>query len=668
MGWRVPGRSKELPTLHPETPEPGLAADLGQWQELIENVSDLIQSVRPDGSILFVNRAWCQTLGYRREEAAELCLFGLFHPDSRKACRKLFERVLAGEKVCRAEATLIAKDGHTVDVEFSSICRLEDGRPYAVQSILHDITERKRAHEALSESESRFRVMADSAPVMVWMSGLDKGCNYFNKGWLDFTGRTLEQEFGNGWAEGVHPDDFQRCLDLYLGSFDARRPFRMEYRLKRHSGEYCWILDTGVPRYSQDGVFAGYIGSCVDISDRRRAEEERRQHEAQMQHVQKLESLGVLAGGIAHDFNNLLTSMLGYSSLALMQLPIESVACPMLYEIEQAARRAAELTQQMLAYSGKGKFVIQRLGLDTLVHEMAKLLETVVSKKAILRMDLEPSVIEGDATQIRQIVMNLITNASDSLEGRVGVIHIRTGLRHLEKDALRSRFSLELPAAIELPAGIYAYVEVEDDGCGMSEETLAKIFDPFFTTKFTGRGLGLAAVLGIVRGHGGAIQLVSKKGEGTRFQIFFPRALAPAEAPRPPQAEKTKRGQGKVLIVEDEAAVRVLARRVLESAGFEVLEAADGEEGLEVCRQNAGNLVLVLLDLLMPKLDGAETLEQLRRLEPGLPVLVMSGYSEQDVATRCAGLGASGFLQKPFEARQLIGRICELLPIPAGSS
>jgi two-component system cell cycle sensor histidine kinase/response regulator CckA len=517
------------------------------------------------------------------------------------------------------------------------------------------------AWQELRKSERRFRELARHAPVGIFLTDAKGGCLFVNERWCQIAGITAQEAWGQGWEKVIHPDDRARILREWTAATAAGREMVAECRFQSPAGRPTWVQCNANPLHGENGETEGYVGMVLDMNAQRSAEDERRQHEAQLQHVQKLESLGVLAGGIAHDFNNLLTSVLGYSNLALMQLPIGSPACPLLREIEQAARRAAELTQQMLAYSGKGKFVVQKLGLHTLVQEMAKLLETVVSKKALLRIDLEPATIEGDATQIRQIVMNLIANASDALEGQIGVIHLRTGQKRVDSAFLRSPYSNQ-----ELPAGIYAFLEVEDDGCGMDAETLAKIFDPFFTTKFTGRGLGLAAVLGIVRGHNGSIKMTSTPRQGTCFQVFFPSVPAitdPAAAGAPlPQ----QRGQGTVLIVEDEFGVRNLSRRVLEGAGFDVLEAADGLEGLEQLRRHRQKIALVLLDLMMPRLDGAEMLQELRRRDPQLPVLVMSGYSEEDVTARCAGLAVSGFVQKPFEARDLVGRVCGLLPCTEG--
>ena len=303
-----------------------------------------------------------------------------------------------------------------------------------------------------------------------------------------------------------------------------------------------------------------------------------RQSEEQMRNAQKLESLGVLAGGIAHDFNNLLVGVLGNASLALSELPADSPARQFVQDVETSAQRAAELTRQMLAYSGRGKFVVEPVNLSQVVQEMTQLLRRVISKQARLSLHLRDDMppIVADATQLRQVVMNLITNASDALLGESGLVTVRTGTVHADARMLAGTYLNE-----ELPAGKYVYLEVTDSGVGMDAATRARIFEPFFTTKFTGRGLGLAAVLGIVRGHKGAIDVTSEPGCGTTFRVLFPASAALAEKPvtrNIPAAEW--KGSGLALVVDDEEAVRVVARHVLERSGFTVVEAATGEEAL----------------------------------------------------------------------------------------
>ncbi len=396
-----------------------------------------------------------------------------------------------------------------------------------------------------------------------------------------------------------------------------------------------------------------------EMHRRQVAEAARLKLETQMLQTQKLESLGVLAGGIAHDFNNLLTGIIGYADLARHELPVDSAANEFLDEAVNGARRAAELTQQMLAYSGKGKFTIGPVVLSSLVTDIARLLEVSISKKCVLRFDLmadQPPCM-ADATQLRQVVMNLIINASEAIGDRSGVIALSTGVAWCERDYLVDTYLDE-----SLKEGLYAHLEVADTGHGMSAETRARIFDPFFSTKFTGRGLGLAAVLGIVRGHGGAIRVYSEEGRGTTFKLLLP--ATPGDAATPTAAALTPpvwRGSGTVLIMEDEESIRALTRSMLERMGFAVVLASDGREGVDAFRRLAGENPLVLLDLTMPHLDGAAAYRELRRIRPDVRAILMSGYSEQSIASQFAGKGLAGFIQKPFRLAQLQQTIREVL-------
>jgi signal transduction histidine kinase/CheY-like chemotaxis protein len=384
-----------------------------------------------------------------------------------------------------------------------------------------------------------------------------------------------------------------------------------------------------------------------DITEQKREVERRQRLEAQVRQAQKLESLGVLAGGIAHDFNNLLMSVLGNADLALSKMAPESPALGYVRSIETAAQRAADLANQLLAYSGKGRFVVEAIDLSRLVEEMTHLVEVSVSKKAVVHYHLESDMpaIQGDPTQLRQVVINLITNASEAIGDHEGLISISTGsLEFGEQD-----FEGTL-AADGVMEGRYAFLEVLDTGCGMDEETQTKIFDPFFTTKFTGRGLGLASVLGIVRGQGGAIKLDSQPGRGTTVRVFFPTSGdVPAEEAPHDSASENWRGQGTVLLVDDEPTVRTVAQRMLEELGFEVLTAIDGQEAVEMFRRNADQVALVIVDLTMPRMSGEEALREILRIRRDARVIMSSGYGEHDTTKRLADGGLAGFIQKPYK-------------------
>jgi signal transduction histidine kinase/CheY-like chemotaxis protein len=381
---------------------------------------------------------------------------------------------------------------------------------------------------------------------------------------------------------------------------------------------------------------------------------------AGLRQTKQLESLGVLAGGIAHDFNTLLTSVLNNASLTLMELPARSPARAAIETIEAAAVRAAELTGELLAYAGRGSLALRALDLSESVAEITHLLEASISKKAVLRFEFAPNLpaVWGDAAQLRQIAMNFITNASDALGEQCGTITVRTGVVYADRGYLA-----ETSLHQELPEGPYAYLEVSDTGCGMDADTAARIFDPFFTTKVTGRGLGLAAVLGIVRGHRGAIKVESVPGLGTTFRVLLP-AAGPAAAEHGPVAAPVVaewRGAGTILVVDDEEFVRFAAKHTLEKAGFTVLVASDGREALALFAAHRDAIRAVVLDMTMPELSGDQALRELRRLDPAVRVIVSTAYGERYAAERFRDERPSAFLQKPYRAPALIAKVCETI-------
>jgi nitrogen-specific signal transduction histidine kinase/CheY-like chemotaxis protein len=384
---------------------------------------------------------------------------------------------------------------------------------------------------------------------------------------------------------------------------------------------------------------------------------ERLQIEQKLRDSQKIESLGLLAGGLAHDFNNLLTTILGYASLSDGELPRESPVRVYLSEIEQASRRASELCHQLLAYAGRGRVVVGPINLSTLVDESIRLLRLSISTKAVLNLQLEPHLpfINGDASQLRQVVMNLLMNASDALNGREGAIDIRTGIRNFTAQELKLKLFGD-----QLPAGEYLFLEVADTGSGMTPEVKAKLFDPFFTTKSKGRGLGMAAVLGIVKVHHGAIRVESEIGQGSQLQLLFP-AFAGTVLQESRAASRMLRGHGLVLVVDDEEIVRKLAVRMARSLGFETVEARDGQEAVEWVSERGDSLRAILLDMTMPRLNGREAYLAIRQRYPSLPILVMSGFSASEVTTNFINSRYVGFLQKPFSQQDLSNGLQSLL-------
>ncbi|MBW2254208.1 MAG: response regulator [Deltaproteobacteria bacterium] len=424
-----------------------------------------------------------------------------------------------------------------------------------------------------------------------------------------------------------------------------------------HFSEYSQELDQyfEVTAYQPEA----HQFACIfhDVTARVKAEEERRALELRFLQTQKLESLGVLAGGIAHDFNNLLMGVLGNASLALKDMPVDAPARETVQSIEIAARHAAKLVQQLLAYSGQGQTLVERIDLNALVEEMAHLLGISTSKRAAIHFDCPPNLpaIEVDATQVRQVVMNLITNASEAIGDDSGTITVRTGAKECDREYLE-----RTAISRDLPEGVYVFLEVSDDGVGMDEETQARIFDPFFTTKFTGRGLGLAAVQGIIRAHRGVVLVYSEPGRGTTFKILLPAAEGLRRTPRPEETTLPA-ARGWVLLVDDEESVRQVATTMLEVMGLNVVPARDGREALDLFRASPDQFSLVLLDLTMPHMHGDEVYQQMRQLRPKVPVLMCSGYNAQEIRDRFAEKGVDGFVQKPYTFAELATQVEALL-------
>jgi signal transduction histidine kinase/CheY-like chemotaxis protein len=394
------------------------------------------------------------------------------------------------------------------------------------------------------------------------------------------------------------------------------------------------------------------VSVLVDISERRRGELEQERLNNQLLHAQKLESLGVLAGGIAHDFNNLLTGVLGNADVALRRIGTHNELRGPLTAIQTAAKRAADVAQRMLAYTGKVRVEKRRVDLGELVSESADLLRVPVAGRLEFSCELaaELPAIEADPTQLQQVVLNLITNACEAMEGRRGRVLLRTGAAQLSGSELLASYH-----GPGVAPGRFVYVEVQDEGHGMDTATQRRIFDPFFSTKFEGRGLGLSSVLGIVRGHGGAICVSSELQRGTTFRVLFPALQGRAEAaheqvPALPQLPTPLC----VLVIDDESVVRQTAQVMLEELGCRTLTASSGEAGLALYKSQRAEIDCVLVDLTMPGLDGAETLLALREIEPTLRAAIMSGYDSQETEARIPSGAAVSFLRKPFTLASLV--------------
>lgn len=530
-----------------------------------------------------------------------------------------------------------------------------------------------RLFEELRHSQEKYQSVVNSVKEIIFQIDTKGRLTFLNPAWQDIMGYEVAESLGTFALDYVYPEDRKSQVKLFRELITGQKQqFRHEIRGVARDGSIKWLEALGQVIKS-GGIATGIAGTFIDTTERKQAEKNRLELERKMLEVQKLESLGVLAGGIAHDFNNILVGVLANAGLAKQELePQQPLVYKTIEQIELAARRAADLTRQMLAYSGRGRLVVQPLNLNALFQDLFELLHASLSKNIEVQYQLGQNLplLEGDATQLGQVIMNLLINASEAIgavdkvngnNSKGGRIQVSTGCVWADRNYLNSTYT----ASTDLPEGNYVYFEVTDNGCGMTAETLSRIFEPFFTTKFTGRGLGLAAVLGIVRSHCGALKVNSTPGQGTVMRVMFPalatsaeissiravapptRNLKPTYVKQPPvQLQTTK--QPLFLIVDDEPTVCAVLERLLEKQGFKVLTAPNGKRGLELFKQLKDEITGVILDLTMPEMNGEQALRAMQQVAAQVKVIVMSGYSEEEMSQRFANCELVGFLQKPF--------------------
>lgn len=625
--------------------------------DIVESSHDAIIGKTLDGKIFSWNAAAEELYGYKKEEVIGKSISIIVPADRQTEVTKILNKLRKGDHIDQFETVRKKKSGKLIDVSltFSSI-RDKNDKVVAASVIARDVTARKKA-------EARFQLALEAAPSGIIMTDGQGRITLVNSQIERYFGYSSDDLIGQNVEILLPKSSRKEHLNLRQEFLQAPETRSMGagrdlFAVRKDGSEFP--VEVGLnPIKTEHGI--EILAVVVDITQRKRLEEERRNMEEQLQHTQKLESLGVLAGGIAHDFNNLLTGILGNADLALMELSPVSPIRKYIENIQKSAIRASDLSNQMLAYSGKGRFLIQALDLNQVIEEMTHLLRVSISKTAVLKYNLyaELPAMEGDATQIRQVIMNLITNASEAISNKSGIISITTGVIDCDAHYLAETFFDE-----GLEEGFYVYLEVADSGVGMDRETQSKIFDPFYTTKVTGRGLGLAAVIGIVRGHKGAIKVYSEKGRGTTFKLLFP--CSDKDAVKIPHEAMTignYHGEGKVLVADDEDSVRAVARSTLERAGFEVVTAPDGREGLKMFEEMKDQLSLVILDLTMPHIGGEELYRKIRRIKAEMPVILISGYNEHELSSRFAGKGLAGFIQKPLRPAILLTSVKRALEL-----
>ncbi|MDB6114187.1 MAG: sensor histidine kinase response regulator [Lacunisphaera sp.] len=605
-----------------------------------------------DYHFLKVNEAFCQMFGYTREELLRLTFVQITHPDDVARTIASNQQVASGgvDRV-QFEKRYIRKDGSILEAAVSiGLIRDAGGAPKYLVGQISDISERRHAEAELLVRQKQLGTILASTPVILFA--------------IDAQGRYTMCDGAALAALGRKPGDVvgQSAFDLYAARPDLLADFRRglageTFMSQREMNDAVFELRC-TPLREPDGRISGLIGIALDITARVSAAREREKMERKLLEVQKLESLGVLAGGVAHDFNNLLTSILGNAGLIRLALGEASPVRSNVHQIEQASQTAATLCQQLLSYAGRGRLDTSELDLSRLVRETTDLLRLSVGNHAQLTFHLADGLpgIVADAAQIRQVLLNIVLNAAEAIGRRDGIIEVTTRLQPLD-----AAWLADARTGQDLAPGEYAVLDIRDNGSGLDAVTQARVFDPFFSTKGSGRGLGLAAALGIMRSHQGALRLNSQPGQGTHFTLAFPIQSKPAaEHATGANGVRHWRGSGSVLIVDDEEAVRATAAQMIAYFGFDVRQADSGQQALDLMRANPTAFDLVLLDLTMPGMDGYATFTALRQLRPEQRIVIFSGYSAHDARQRFAGQNLNGFLQKPFSAnslREVLGQI-----------
>jgi len=615
------------------------------------NLSGVYRS-STDGRVLECNLAFARILGCESPEEVKALPAEAFYVEP--ADRAAFLEAIGREgAVTNFRERLRARDGREVTILLNAnLIREGEGEAY-IEGTLLDITELEQATEALRRSERRLKNIVEHSTNLFYSHTAGHVLTYVSPQSRAFFDCEPDEALVR-WTEFVTDNPVnalgfeatQRAIDT-----GVRQP-AYELELRTRLGRTVWVEVNEAP-VVRDGKTHSIVGALTDITARKRAEAEAAGLQARLQQSQKLESLGILAGGISHDFNNLLVGILGNADLALMDGTLPAPVRHRVEEVRMAAIRASELTSHMLAYSGQGQLSVQLVDLSALVEEMAVLMEASMSRKAALRYSFgkELPAVEGDPVQLRQVVMNLILNASESLGEKSGLIQMGTSLQEMTRGDLDQTL-----LGAGLAPGPFVSLTVSDTGCGMDPETQERIFDPFYTTKRSGRGLGLAVVLGIVRSHRGTIRVFSEVGRGSRFEVCFPAAAGTA-VPDAKDAEDEiapQPGAGAVLLVDDDPAVREVASAMLEGLGYAVVAVAGGREALAHAAAEGVRLDAVLLDLALGEMDGDEVLKALRVSRPSLPVILLTGRAPREVEQRLAGLPVDGVLRKPFRRADLV--------------
>ncbi len=643
--------------------EEALRASEAKFRALHQSMNDAFVSVNMEGRIQDYNETFLSMLGYAPEEIGTLTYKDITPGKWHETEQVIVEKQVLSKGFSEVyEKEYLRKDGTVFPVELrTTLLRDAKGDPVSMWAIVRDVTERKRAEEALRESEEKYRFLTESMTDVVWTTDMNLKITYVSPSIVHMLGFTPGERMLQNVEDTMTRDSYETAVSLLArelenersGTADPDRFLLIQTEYYHKEGHTVWV--ESVVRFirDRDGHPAGIHGLSRDVTERKRAEQEREKWKEQLNRSQKLESIGTLAGGIAHDFNNLLMGIQGNASLMMFDLDPSDPLCERLKHIEEQVRSGADLTNQLLGFAQGGRYELKPTDLNEIVENTASMFGRTRKEITIHRKyerGLRP--VEADRTQMGQVFMNLFLNASQAMPGG--------GEIYLETENILVDDAKGLPLA--LSPGKYVRIAISDTGSGMDAKTLERIFDPFFTTKEMGRGtgLGLATVYGIVKGHGGAIDVDSKPGLGTTFRIYLP-ATDKAIAGKMPAEAKVLRGTETLLLVDDENMVLDVTRSMLQSLGYRVFCASNGREAMEIYRGKKDEIDLVILDMIMPGVSGSETFDGLRKINPKQKVLLSSGYSIHGEAKELLERGCSGFLQKPFQLKDLAREVRTIL-------
>jgi len=624
------------------------------YRALVEDMPALVCRFIPDGTLTFVNDSYCRYFEKTRDALVGANFFQFIPEEERENVKNQYRSLTREKPVINYEHKVLAIDGSIRWQSWTDRALFDEtGNLNQYQSIGVDITKSKRTEQALRESEERFREMAELMPQTVFEMDLTGRLTFVNRNAFDTFGYT-QQDFDRGLSswEIITPQDRHRAMENVAKILNGEAIGLNEYTARRKDGSTFPIMIHSAA-IVREGQLMGLRGFIIDMTERKRAEEERIKLETQFQQAQRLETIGTLAGGIAHDFNNLMTTILGNTSLVLYDIDPSHPHYEPLKNIERQIKRGAELTTQLLGYARKGKYYVKPVSLNLIVEESSTAFGRTRKELTILReLASGLSPIEADKGQIQQVLLNLFVNAADAMPDGGKLILKTKNVRHKE---IKSKHFDPTP-------GNYVSLSITDTGVGMDENILERIFDPFFTTKETGKGsgLGLASVYGIVKNHGGYIDVQSEKNRGTCFRIFFPASDKKVTEPKEPTPE-IKQGSGTILIVDDEEMVLDIGIKVLKKLGYTVLNAKNGREAVALFQEHGDTINLVILDIVMPDIGGGEVYDRLKEIRPDVKVLLSSGYSIDGQARDIMDRGCDGFIQKPFSMKALSEKLSEIL-------